>query len=410
MVRKSTARQQSFDFSDLAEDQKSYIAATSSVRYRQKKKGTWRGMPAVPPGSLLETVLSEFQKNTNIPLEIPFATFIHYVAGALIGKSVSINFQGKKMAPDFWTIVLAQSGAGKTWTEKELASGFVGIDVPLLNTGAVSAARFIGDLQAKPQSLWIRDEYFQILKSIDTPGSPMADVKEYLLRAYDGSKITRSTKKEDIVVDNPILSVLGFTALTPFIQGMNVESLTDGFAQRFAYVISRPDKLRPFYDYAIWSVDKTDWKERFETMLTGILPEYKAHASAEKEFLRMFKTLIGNVDLEESFYRRIMWRAHKYALIYHVLRGAAADEYLVEEDYGWASRLIEMQLSDAAEVLEMCNGTDIGKAIEAAEALVKKLRDAGKPITARAIVTGTRLIDSVGLARLVLQIIGVQES
>ena len=124
---------------------------------------------------------------------------------------------------------------------------------------------------------------------------------------------------------------------------------------------------------------------------------------------RTFKTFIGNVALEESFYRRIMHRAHKYALLYHVLRGAGQEPVLGEEDYGWASRLIEMQLNDAAELIDMCSGTDISKAVEVAESVIKKLQAANKPVTGRALVMGTRAINNVGLARLVLQILGVKE-
>lgn len=403
------AKQLAFDFETLTPDAKSYIATTAAIRHKLKK-GVWRGMPAVPPGSLLETVLYEFHKNTNIALEIPFSTFVHYIAGVLIGKKVTVEFQGHEMGMDFWTIVLAQSGAGKTWTEKEIGSGLEGVDIPMLKSGAASAARFLEELEVMPQALWIRDEYFQLLKQIDNPGSPLAEMKEYLLKVYDNSDIERSTKRDTIKVEAPVLSILGFTALAPFVDGMNLESLVDGFAQRFGYVIARPDKSRPFQNYPVWNVDKRTWRDRFEKLLKDIKPVYKADDAAEAAFLRTFKQNIGGIQLEESFYRRIMWRAHKYALVYHIIRGAANIETLSEEDYGWASRLIEMQLHDAAELIEMCGGTDIQKGIEAAEVVIKKLIDEGKPVTARALVQGTRQIKNVGMARLIFQILGISEA
>jgi hypothetical protein len=406
--KKPRPKQLGFDFDVLTAEAQSYVAATAAIRHR-RKKGVWRGMPAVPPGSLLETVLFEFQSKTNIPLEIPFATFIHYIAAVLIGKGIQVDYQGKKMGLDVWTIVLAASCSGKTWTEKEIGEGLGGQNVPMLSSSAASAARWLEELEANPRSLWIRDEYFQLLKQIDNPASPMHEMKDYLLRAYDNTDIERSTKRDRISVKNPVLSVLGFSSLLPFVDGMDIENLVDGFAQRFAYVLARPDKNRPFQDYPFWSVDKTDWKSRFNGIFQNLCPSYKADASAEKMFARMFKQQIGSVSLEESFYRRIMHRAHKYALIYHIVRGAGKDEVLTEEDYGWAARLIEMQLNDAAELIDMCSGTDISKAIEAAEGVIKKLESANKPVTARAIVMGTRLITNVALARLVMQILGVSE-
>lgn len=401
-------KQLALDFGNLSPEDKSYVAATVAIK-RRRKKGVWRGMPAVPPGSLLEEILQEFQSNTNIPLEIPFTTFLHYVAAVLIGKNVSINFCGKIIGCDFWTVVLALSGAGKTWTEKEISAGLKDENIPLLNSSAVSAAAFLGELESNPRSLWIRDEYLQLLKNIENPNSPLSDLKDILLRVYDNSKVERKTKRDTITVEDPCLSILGFNALTTFTESMSAESLVDGFAQRFAYVVARPDPNRHFSDYGLWIVDKTGWKSRFNEIFTNLHNEYIANEDAEKAFLKMFKRLLGGVNLEESFYRRVMWRAHKYALIYHVVRGAASHKELTEEDYGWASRLIEMQLNDAAEVIEMSSGNDLSKAIEAADSIVKKLNEQAKPVTARALVQGSRLINNVSIARFILQILGVAE-
>ena len=49
-------------------------------------------------------------------------------------------------------------------------------------------------------------------------------------------------------------------------------------------------------------------------MLSGLKPVYTASDAAEKKFIQAFKKLIGGVELDESFYRRILWRGHKYAL------------------------------------------------------------------------------------------------
>lgn len=400
-------KQLSLVFDDLTPEAKGYIAHVASAR-RRAKKNNWRGWAAVPPGSLLESVIVAFRDQTNIALEIPFTTFIHHVAGALISDGVEIEYNGHKMDADFWTVVLAGSGGGKTWTEKTIRGGLGG-EVAVIDSGAASAAKWLDELAENPRGLWIRDEFFQLLKSMDRDGSPLAELKDYLLRVYDNTDITRSTKKGEVVVEHPVLSILGFTALAPFIDGMNLETLVDGFAQRFAYVLARPDPNRKMADFPVWNVDSSDWKQRFKRMMEPVRPVYKVTPEADQAFRRAFKA--NSVEaMDESFFRRAMWRAHKYALVYHIVRGAAADEYLNEEDYGWAARLVELQLSDAAEIIEMCTNTDIGKAIDAAEALVMKLRAAGKPVTARAIVTGTRLITSVQMARMVLGILGISET
>lgn len=106
-------------------------------------------MVAVPPGSLLEDVIREFEANTNIALEIPYATFLHYVSGALIERGAIIVFQGSNIDADVWSVVLAPSGGGKTWTQKKIGSGLSDV-VPVIESGAASAASMAGGVCCSP--------------------------------------------------------------------------------------------------------------------------------------------------------------------------------------------------------------------------------------------------------------------
>lgn len=395
-------------FDSISDDAKNLAVVATTMR-RRKRKGDWRGMCAVPPGSLLETVISEFETKTNIALEIPFATFLHYVSCALIEHGTTVMFQGDSIEVDVWSIVLAPSGGGKTWTQKKISAGLDGVVNNVLQSGAASAAAWIEQFSEKPRALWVRDEFYQLLKQIEVDNGPLSDLKDYLLRIYDNSKIERKTKKETITIDSPVLSILGFTALNPFIEGISAESLLDGFCQRFAFVLAHTDERRPWQNYPVWSVNNKDWSTRFKKMVTGLLPRYIASDDAEAAFLNTFKKLSGGIGLDESFYRRVMWRAHKYAAIYHIIRGEVLNEVLTAEDYGWAARWIEIQLADTGELLEMCSKTDISRAIDAADEIIKGMRAKGELVTARAIVSKTRLINNVALARFILAVLCVKE-
>ncbi|EQD54956.1 hypothetical protein B1A_11979, partial [mine drainage metagenome] len=70
-------------------------------------KNGWKGSIAVPPGSLLDDICMQWQKQTNIPLEIPFHTFLILLAGYLIDRGVTVDVEGLKIRPDLWTIILA---------------------------------------------------------------------------------------------------------------------------------------------------------------------------------------------------------------------------------------------------------------------------------------------------------------
>lgn len=397
-------KQQAFDFGDLTSDARSYIKTTYAARKRSKTQ--WRGMMAVPPGTLIEHVLAQFEKNTNIPLEIPFFTLMHYVGGHLVSNGVTLDFHGKKIEADFWTIVLGKSGSGKTWTQKEIKNA-IGSEVPELSSSAASSARFLEELEAMPQALWIRDEMYQLLKAIEQDGSPMAQTKEYLLKAYDNDDLERSTLKGKTVVKHPVLSILGFTPLQPFVEGMTLESLVDGFSQRFGYVLSKPDPNRPWQNYPLWSVDSDSWRSMWKKMVSGILPEYTSSPDAESAFMTCFTDMFQQADLDESFYRRVLWRAHKFAMIYHILRGEAANPIISAEDYGWAARIISMQLSDAAEVLDMCGGSDLKKMLDQGASAVERLKEEGKPINARTIIRSCNSINNATTARFVLDMLGV---
>lgn len=397
-------KQQAFDFGDLSSDARSYIKTTYAAR--KKLKEQWRGMLAVPPGTLLESVLNEFQSKTNIALEIPFFTIMHYVGGHLVSKGTTIEFGGKKIQADFWTIVLSKSGAGKTWTQKTI-KGIIGESVPELSSSASSSARFLEELQAMPQALWVKDEFYQLLKNIEQDGSPMSDTKGYLLKAYDNEDLERSTKKDVITVKNPVLSILGFNATESFVEGMSIESLVDGFAQRFGYVLSKPDPARPWQKYPIWSVDTGTWNSMWEKMVNGVLTEYKASPEAEAVFMKCFNDLVNGIDIDESFYRRILWRAHKFALIYHILRGHATDPVIGAEDYGWAARVLSMQLSDAAEVIDMCGGSDLKKMLDQGEKAIERLIASEQPVNARNIIRSCNSIKNAASARLVMDLLGV---
>lgn len=390
-----------FDYGSLNEEAKAYIK--TAYHAKKAKVINWRGMIAVPPGSLLESVITEFQKNTNIPLEIPFITIMHYISAYLVSNNIYIKVRGKKVYADFWTIVLAESGAGKTYTKNEISSNFGSI-VPELQGSSVSAASFVDELSEKPHSLWIRDEFLQLLKVMEQPGGPMAELKDYLLRIYDNAPISRKTKKYDICVDNPAISLLGFNALSPFIDSMSGESLVDGFAQRFAYVLAKKDQERHFKDYPIWTVDGSKWKDKWELLIKDIQAEYTTDSSAEKGFSETFKNLVS-VNIDESFYRRVLWRAHKYALIYHILCGKAKDMIVTSEDYAWAARMIIIQLSDASEVISMTSSSDLGKLIDKAEAYIEKMKSSGKEVTPRTLTQNVRGINSVATARFVMDIL-----
>lgn len=65
-------------------------------------------------------------------------------------------------------------------------------------------AKFIEEFSNLPESrdgksqygFWIEDEVAQMFKQVEREGTPLSEIKEYFLKAYDHKKLTRKSKKK----------------------------------------------------------------------------------------------------------------------------------------------------------------------------------------------------------------------
>lgn len=373
-------------------------------------KASWRGLVATPPGSLLDRIISAFQKASDIPLEIPFFVPLHILSAELLRRNIHIDFSGQRVRPDLWTIILAESGAGKTFTTSELRNT-MDVDPSLLFPQAATTARFVMELAEHNNSLWIRDEILQLLKGMNTQ-TYLAEMKDLLLQVYDGDTVSRKTKKDEVVIEKPALTILGLNVYTTFAREMDTASLLDGFAQRFSYVIGRADPDRPGVNYPIYDFRpyrasiKSAWDD-----LVNVMPSnetvYQVDDNGLEAFKLSFELLMPPKDskVPMSFFRRIMFRGVRYALLYHLLlhkEGFTIDD----QDMAWAGRLMGLHVKDAgALLLETGDGTGskFYQVLQKAEALRDRIaREEGRPITARDIVTNIWDIQNAAQARGIL--------
>lgn len=386
---------------------KEQIRSMLAVRAGTQEE-TWRGLIALPPGTLMERIVQVFEQGTDIPLELPFFSFFHIVAGYLLRSRVLLRIGSEVVRPDIWTVVLASSGSGKTLAKEKIQAAIGTRDIEWDATGVSSAARFLEELAENNERLWVRDEFAQFLRQVETPGGPMEEMKDYLLRIYDGARIRRATKQYNVEINEPRLVILGLTVYETFGKYVSAESMLDGFAQRFSYVVARRDPKRPMTDFPFYDFgnEAQSWKADWERLTQAIRPEYRATPEAIEAFKAAFQLLFRD-GIPESFYRRLLWRAHKYALLYHVIRGQAADPQLLPEDYGWAARVIRLHLDDVAVILDSHGLSELEQSVRAAEKVVARIRDQGREPTARDLVAGVKAIRNAGQARFILEVLGV---
>ena len=219
------------------------------------------------PGSgqsdALSAVYQAFKEHTNIPIELPVFCLLSYMSAYLVknGSKVKVANIKDPMELDLWLISLAESGSSKT-----LSSSIIEKSIPNDETGskavnanfeqAAGGASFVEELKEKNRGFYIQDECGQLIKQIETLGSPLSEIKKYLLYTYDHQTVSRKTKKDLLEVENPVLTMFWLNTIEGFIKAISDESLQDGFCQRFLYVWALKDPAREMEDHALYPTEK----------------------------------------------------------------------------------------------------------------------------------------------------------
>jgi len=407
--KKSKWTQEQLNFLTMLQEKEEVRERVRVMLMAQQSGDSWRGLVATPAGTLLDKVVSAFRQSTDIPLEIPFFVTFHLLSAELLKRDIVADFTGRTVRPDLWTIILGESGSGKTYTTDEIMK-VTGVDDTFPE--AASTARFVMELAEHNKALWVRDEIGQFLKNMEEQ-SYLTELKDVLLRVYDGKRIERKTKKDEVVVDDPALTILGLTVYSTFTRIISSDSLLDGFAQRFSYVIAKADPERPAIKYPIYDLRpyRAGIKAEWDAVIQR-LPEngtvYKISESGVDAFRVGFETLMPPQEqVPLSFFRRIMFRGVRYALLYHVFLHKTSTE-IDDQDMAWAGRLAALHIKDAAELISETGGgigSKLYQLVRKAETLRDKLAAEGKPLKPRDLVANIREIETAGQARGILSML-----
>lgn len=370
---------------------------------RKSQTSAWRGQSAVPPGSFAEVVTEAFRQATDIPLELPLAAIMSVISGRLLRAECLIDLHGQKVKPILWTIALATSGSGKSFATRRV------LDVTgqtNLFPEPASAAKFVQDLAEQNNSLWIRDEFGQFLRSLDQQ-SHLAELRDYLLRLYDGQQIARRTKTDPISIDNPALTILGATVLETFKECVGPESLVDGFAQRFNFIIAPADPLRSAADFPLY--DLRDHHDAMRRAWASV-EEIPLHASytvgedAINTFKTAFRAMMPGDTLPVSFFRRLMFSAVRYAAVYHLLLGDSGDE-LTARDMAWALRMVALHLEDARQLLDDYGLGELERTVRRVEEVKAAVEAEGRRCKPRDLCRRIAAIRTANEAKALLQLV-----
>ena len=370
----------------------------------QSPSSQWRGYATIPPGSLLESVCREFERGTSIPLEIPFAHLLAYVAGYLCRQGVHLLKGEDRVDPAVWIILLADSGEGKTWTTKRIKQGCKIEDAEIYGiSGVASASMLFQKVFDNPTGLWLHDEFGQFIARLDRAVGD-TEMKEYVLKIYDGDPLTRGTKKDGERTTEPLkICLLGMSQHETWHQVVPAQAMLDGTAQRFSYMVVRDDPSRDYKDFADWKVDFTGWSDQWQQCVQALQPIYSVSDEAMATFKLAFREYASD-KLPKSFYRRVMYACHRLALLYHVLLCDPAPT-LTTTDYGWALRLTRLFVEDCVQVIGENSMSELQRAMHKAKEIAERVRGRGRILRSGDLVANMRCISSASEAEGIMRLI-----
>jgi len=379
---------------------------------------SWDGIRVIPPGSFLEDIVGLFQRETDIPLELPLVAVFAHVSGFLNASRATYEMGGSLHAPRLWTIALAPSGSGKTYATTTVSRWLSDADgksaVPQL-AGASSAAQFVANVEQCPRGLWFRDEFGQFMSQVQNL-QYMEEIKDVLLRAYSGDPIERRTREVKIEIHDHALTILGVTVEDTFEKQIGADSLVDGFAQRFNYIHAQADPKRPLSDFPIYfeNMDSPEVQEPYQRIRKAWLhlinrndiPE--AVFSFEDDAIQLFKinfqSLFKEADIPGSFFRRAMFSVFSYAVVFHVIAGRIGT-VIGTESVSLALRMIALHLDHARQLLNGYGISELEKVVRKVEALQQKYAADGKELKTRDIISRVREIKTSAQAASILDLI-----
>ncbi|QYG02230.1 DUF3987 domain-containing protein [Massilia sp. NP310] len=368
--------------------------ASSIERYQ------WESDKTVPPGTPLFDVLQSFKRHTDLPLDLSMHSLFFYLSTWLLQSKTVIECAGQTITPELWTIILAASGCGKTYSLDRLKK-FAPVQANIM--GIKSEAAFFDAMKTNEEmgraNAMLVDEVGQMIQQIEQIGSPLATLKESLLNAYGGSPITRATVKTgERTINDSTMTFLGLNVDETMMNILTPTSFLDGFCQRFTFVLAKRDPERHFkhfprYDNAqIEAVTEAAWAK-----LTAIAPAERyvytpeALAAYDAAFFEYAELIERDGVVNVSFFRRTLQRAHRLALLYHIILGKAATAEIDVEDVQWAMRLTEVHLVDAARIILAKSG-GAGQVLHATANVASKLAERGQKLTRTTLAQNVRAV------------------
>jgi len=318
---------------------------------------TYDSFPDVMP-SPYDEIMREFAKAFGVSPAVPISAFLTAI-GAAAGKRWMLEVKtNKRIHPNIWTILIGQSGTGKSPATKAILEGLFELEKEnykkyrkeLKEYNRQAAENKKNGFIAKPPVyrqlivedttiealsialqgnengiLLYTDELASFLLGMDKYKQRESGTKEKLLSAYDGGawKINRITR-ETIFIPNALVSIFGTIQPEVLKKAFSEEDFYNGFLQRFCFFFT-PDNDLPVLTDAIISIENRkkikelyEWLTNNTTNITTQMTDM-----ARSVYIDWYSKLNEekNKGFSLSFLAKLDIQVLKLALVFTILEG-----------------------------------------------------------------------------------------
>lgn len=286
---------------------------------------------------LLSTVFHKFYTTTDIPIALPVFSLLSIISAICVKNKtkhlVPLTQKPKELAT--WVMCLAPSGSSKTLSNDvitDLIPKENGEPIVKSNfTKPNGPGAFVQELEGLPEGrgFWFMDEASQMFKAMETPGHPMAEIRQALLQIKDHKKITWKNMKNTIETEKIVITQLFINTIDSMARHLSEESMKDGVMRRYLIVDCQDhNDQRKFTDFPLYDLSGFDEKleKKFEEVLTQDIYDKTFTFSHECKVLyeKMFdvfwhKQYSKFMDSEKTTYRTYMMESWKFAVFHHLI-------------------------------------------------------------------------------------------
>lgn len=300
----------------------------------------------------ISMIFHRFYKHTNSHPALPIFTYLAMVSAFCVENQATckIPLTKKPTELDTWVLLLAETGA-----QKSLSAGIITDALPKNpNTGKpiiesnfvqpASNASFVQQLADLPnhRGYWKQDESSQFIKQIDQNTGALAGINGTMLMTKDHGTIGYGTKKNNLSIEGPVLTVLMINTIKAMVTAMSEESMNNGMFRRFTTAWAGRDTFdgsKPFAETALYDIkamsDQTLEDELaavFSRDISNLVFEFtpaceRLYSSTFKLFWeRQYQKFLSE---HEVYYRTYMMESWRYAVFHHIIHkktGTVVDE------------------------------------------------------------------------------------